>query len=242
MMPVRNRFLAVLPLLAALPFFAMACNPDAGGGESDGRASSLTRHESCVQSLCDQIHDDCMSYIDECFGQCAGMSYEFAYQCVSICNDHECASCTVDECAQHAYEFEVTGPRDENVFASCERARVAINHCGGDVSFFDCDRFARLERPEAAASYDCYAGLACGADGASCEPPISSWGIDFCLALNAECDVYDMGCTPEQADELTRAAAWLKDDVRAEAMKCVEEASCKDVSACLDSWFETVFP
>jgi len=232
----------ILKLLLGLPLFALACSAGPGPSGTGGAPSSLSRQSACQRTHCDKMYDECVSYIDECFGQCYSMSYEFAYQCVSVCNNHQCSVCTGNDCAEHGYVFEIAAPRDEAVFAACERFRAHAEQCGSDTSAVDCDRFSRLERPEVAASYDCYANLSCGAEGASCEPAPTTWGMDFCLALNARCGYQGLGCTPEVADQLNLGAAWLKDDVRAQAMGCIDEDSCSDVAACVNAWSSTVFP
>lgn len=231
----------ILTTLIGFSLLALGCSAGPESGEAGGAPSSLSRQSACAQTLCEQIQDDCTSYIDECFGQCYGMSGEFMYQCISLCNDYECSPCTVNECAEQTYAFEISSPRDESVFAACERYHAKATQCGSDTTAIDCDRFSRLERPEAAAAYDCYAGLTCGAEGASCEPAPTSWGLELCLALNAKCYYADLGCTKEQADQLNAAAAWLKDDVRAEAMRCLDEYSCSDVEACVGAWSAAVF-
>ncbi|MBK8996943.1 MAG: hypothetical protein IPM35_14505 [Myxococcales bacterium] len=227
--------------LASSSLGAAGCATESDSGPA-GANSSLSRQSFCAKTVCEKIHDDCMSYLDECFGQCYGMGPEFAYQCVSVCNNYQCTPCTVNECDEHGYKFEIVAPPDPKVSDACGRYEAKAAQCGADTSRIICDRFSRLERPEAAAAYDCYASLPCGSEGSSCEPPATDWGTNFCLALNATCGFFDMGCTVEQMAEARSAAAWLKDDVRAEAMRCLEEPLCSDVSRCTTAWFETVFP
>lgn len=123
------------------PGCAMESEPRA-----DGPSTSLSRHSFCAQSVCDKILDDCMDYIDECFGQCYAMSAELAYQCVSVCNNHQCSTCIVDECDSQGYDFEVTAPRDPKVFDACGRFEAKALQCGADTSTILCDRFSRLAR------------------------------------------------------------------------------------------------
>lgn len=232
----------LLKALLGLSLLAAACGAGPDADEAGGPRSSLTRSSVCAKTRCEKIFDDCQSYLNECFGQCNAMPIEYSFQCVSVCSNYQCSPCTVDDCVEHDYEFEISAPRNPEVFAACEGFRARSAGCGSDVTKLDCDRFARLERPEVAASYDCLASLACGADEASCAPAPTSWGLSFCLALNASCDYAGLGCTPAEAQQLDQAAAWLKDDVRAEAMKCLDESACSDVSACVNAWFATVFP
>jgi hypothetical protein len=231
-------------LAVTLSLVAVACGVGVPGGNAGttGAIGSLTLSKVCTKTHCDNLYESCQRFRDNCFSQCSYMGYEYAAQCLSVCVNHECTPCSTDVCVEQGYEFSISAPRDEKLFAACEDYHRKLVQCGGDASFLDCDRFARLERPEVGASYECYANAPCGSDPASCEPAPTRWGQDFCVALDDRCGEAGPGCTEETANWLSSAAAWLKDDVRDAAMSCLGEAGCGQIEACVFAWFATVFP
>lgn len=218
---------------------AIACV--SGPGDSRGsEESTLSRTSECGKTICEAHFDDCQSYLDQCFGQCNAMGMEYASQCISVCYNYDCGSCTAEGCAEPAYQFTIESPRNEELFGACQRAVARDAYCGEEISGTVCELYSRLEKPENAAAYDCIAKAPCGAPTFACVPTPVGWGMDFCLALNGRCDAAGFGCTVEQVDSLNAWAAWVKDDVLDEAMRCLDEDSCTEIGACIEAWQGTV--
>lgn len=132
----------------------------------------------------------------------------------------------------------VPAGRDEALYAACRRNWERGVECGAAVDPVSaCDRFARVERPEMAAVYQCATDArasSCEADvDATCPSPRdAAFADELCGALE---------CTEELRSWLAAEGGWLRDDIKQTARNCLAEHRTERAPLdCLLAWAQMV--
>jgi hypothetical protein len=141
--------------------------------------------------------------------------------------------------------FVVTLPDegDPDLQRACERSASQQKACGvtGGLDAWRCSTYAKIERPEMAAAYDCFANLPCDADPSSCTVAPSTFGDELCGAIEDRCPGTCPALSPRLQAALNDEGAWLRDDAKDAAASCSKQASCGDVRDCLKAFVGAVF-
>jgi hypothetical protein len=197
--------------------------------------------EFCEQTRCDVERDECWEDVDDCESTCLSGSIEIFESCYAVCHGMDCPVCGSDddECAVSGYRFEVSGAPDRNIEGACQRAAARDLRCSEQTVDARCEHFARVETARAVAAYVCIAALDCGASIDVCLDalPTSDFGQRFCAGLQETCS--SSQCDAASIDELGR---WLRPEVTAAALDCFDNASCANIDACLEAWWDAVYP
>ena len=233
-----SRRLAVVAVAALVTAFAAGCS---GSESAAGSASSeqMSLEKSCLKTQCDVLKRDGREQCSTCTSACSQASYG----CNASCSERKCSASQETECATTGYKASLPATANAEVEAACNRVRVRLAGCG--VEPFEasaCTLFAKTERGEMAATYDCYAAQPCDATAeaaaAACEPKPSTFGDELCAAVG-DCDSL---CSEERQQLFNREGAWLRSDVMQSARDCRAAATCSDVKSCLGAWAKAVLP
>ncbi len=202
-------------------FVDLTSSPDSEGGTGGGNAPQA--EPETMQFLMHCTKTECETDLDHCAKDCSNSSAP------SVCRK-DCAetySVGKPACSSECDEgtFSVVAPkRDPNVQAACERAVARDVACGSKQVDEHCARRSRVERPEAAAVYDCIAQLPCGADADNCLAPLSlprePLGTAFCAVADIML-VAPNECKSEFKQELNADTNWLRQDVVDVAYACM---------------------
>jgi hypothetical protein len=198
--------------------------------------------EYCAETgamRCKRCRDDADDERDECLRVCAALSERTgASTCFASCEvprpscDAECAL-DPDECAAPGFRFLPSLPSDTALEAACASANLRNHGCRQGPVRTDCGTSSRLERPEAAAVYECVAELECDAVSKPCFSLLGESNSGESLAAS---------CPGEPLDEalvsaVNRAAVWVLPEVLEDARVCSEQACSKRrFSACVQAW------
>lgn len=230
-------------LLVVSCWFGTACS----GAETTVESGALALNafefsEYCAETgamRCERCRAEAEDERGECFRVCAALSERTGSStCFASCEvprascDAECALAP-DECAAPGFRFQPSLPGDASIEAVCTSANLRNQGCRQAPVRTDCEASGRLERPEAAAVYECLAELECGAVAKSCfwELGVSTFGESLAAS-----------CPSEPLDEalvstVNRAAVWVLPEVLEDARVCSERAcSERRFSACVQAW------
>ncbi len=212
--------------------------PGAGPGEVAGSGEPAPFTATCVRRVdCAQEVADCRArhetQCDLCYAGC--ISAGTCDLCISACSTTSCACGASDGfCREWSYEFQLPETRDETHYAACRRLWDQAAECGSELDpAAVCDRFARIERSEMAAAYDCFAAGDVCAPSDACDPtPDEAFADEVCDQI---------ACTSEQWTAYAKAAGWLRDDTKDVARRCLDEDYRTGVpKACVEAWLRFV--
>lgn len=223
----------VLLLAAAVSLAAVT-------GCSSADDPEMTKVEkSCVKTACDaRMNRDsqaCSACMDACFN--ASFDCDPSERCEISCGSSStCSDSERSECVEQGFTVELPAAKSDALADACRRMFARNDECGvrtAPFSAYDCEIWAKTERPERAKDYECVAALPCDDDGASCEVAPSDFGDRLCDAMSATCDGF---CTDDVRAALNLQGAWLKDGVMQAAMTCAKQESCGDARECFQAW------
>lgn len=224
-------------ITAALLSFSFAC----GSSSEDVAPTGMRVDKICVKTECDAKRDDDNKACSRCLDACLDASY--ACDPSSACR-HSCsgkaATCSDEEratCAEETFKAEVGSAASAPLEAACKRFLDHVVGCGvtlrPNLDSSVCSTWAKAEKPEMAAVYDCYANTPCG-EKDTCAPPETTLGKELCDGLAGKCGA--AVCTEQGLEALNRDGSWLRDDVIAAAKSCVAQESCDDAKECFVAW------
>jgi len=235
---------------ALIASFVAACGSSAGDGASSGAEDPpvvpeapdvMRRSDVCIKDACTACEIACDECLSTCFeamvgsGEVIDCHSSCSYSCSGDCT----SSCSGEvACLESLPGFALPQHADKEIEAACDRAVARDQSCGETNLANDCAHYARIERPEVVASYDCFSETPCGEPTDACHPAATLLGDELCDVLTSACAVE---CDPEHVVALNTNAGWLRDDV-IEALRTCWSDSCTFVTDCVDAWWAQVFP
>jgi hypothetical protein len=104
-----------------------------------------------------------------------------------------------------------------------------------------CAIWAKAEKPENAAMYDCVANKGCTDDLRDCAVPTSDFGDDLCAKIDTKCGSSSGSlCSNAWRTPMNENGGIWRSDVISLARKCLDYPDCSDVLGCVDAWTEAV--
>ncbi|HEY3354902.1 MAG TPA: hypothetical protein VGQ83_16730 [Polyangia bacterium] len=260
-MTTHVRFAAVL-----LAVFAAGCFEETSPADDatppahprdEAAPPAMIMTKTCAGANCEANRTQCLAreqqQCNSCFATCEDMMMNGGTTscvdvCASICSTTGCPLCdAASACDEHEYAFALAPnlPRDEPLFAACERWWTGDDACGDTSGWSDsCDVHARTEQPAAVHKYECEAAVTCDLDldayldaYLACfalRPEEPTGGVEIARGLQARCG--DVESWP--AEEYN----WFRPEIVAVAKTCLDEWSCHDIVACLEAWGAAVNP
>lgn len=224
-------------LIAA--FASLALVAVAGcSSEEDGDMTKVSK--SCVKTACDVLHDRDSQACSACTSACFSASFDCdpSERCAISCGESsKCSDSDRATCKEEGFTVELPKTKSAALADACKRMFARHEACGVNTtpfSSFDCETWAKTERPERATDYDCVAGLPCEEDESACAVAPTDFGDRLCDAMAATCE--DAFCDDGTRETLNLHGAWLKDSVMQAAMSCAGQETCGDARACLQAW------
>lgn len=196
--------------------------------------------KGCLRTRCDVQQEQSARYCSQCLSLCSGASFDCdpSERCKLSCGDSpSCSDSDRESCSLSGFKATLPTTKSEAVAVACRKMFERATSCGLTMpgrTELDCDVWAKTEKPEVAASYECNAALPCEDDGAACERPVTDFGDRLCDALSATCE--EDRCTADQRAALNHAGGWLKEGVQAAGLACAAQATCGDASQCITVW------
>lgn len=222
-----------------------------------GCMGSMERQSFCAETRCQQQRnqriDTCVSDVELRCSECYDLYKDIIVSggqvsgnpCNSVCDTShcyrgECPPVEEDECARTGYRFSLP-TTDSRVEEACRRAEARGTRCGEPTVQGHCEVNARVERPEAAAAYECIANTACGASTSDCNTELhpGTLGDEICARINQVC-MGQYTCDPDSREAFNQWQGWLRDDVVSAGRSCLDEPSCEHVRTCLSAWVDTL--
>lgn len=201
----------------------------------------MTFASECARLVPDDEHAACLAEHREMRTSCYLICYGLT-SCYDRCDDAwDGGTCGERDqtCLEHNYRFTRGAQADAELAAACRAAMDSSRGCGAAIEGDPCEVFARTERREAAAVYQCFADLSCDEDRTACGTPVPPYELarHFCdLARPAGYE-----CTPELTAWLNASDGWLRDDVAAAMYQCAPAVGA-DRLRCLNSWLDAINP
>jgi hypothetical protein len=133
--------------------------------------------------------------------------------------------------------FKVDLPEeDPNLAKACIAAVENLQSCGAAVPDADaCHTYAKVERPNRVAAYDCMAKLSCDQDFAACDVSVSNLGNMWCEKFESACGGT---CARGVRETLNTGGAWWRDDAIAAVNGCL--SSCDTAGSCAGAFLSAV--
>lgn len=227
-------FAAVVPMLLSAVLSGCASETDEDAG--------MKVEAACLQTVCDLRQSEDASACSRCLSACSGASFDCdpSDSCAISCGSDpiECSDSDRNACAQSGFKASLPTTKSVELGDACKRMFDHAEQCGMQTNGrtpFDCDVWAKTERPELAATYDCVAALPCDDDGTtSCAVSPTDFGDRVCNAMDSLCG--SAFCTDEQRDILNGDGGWLKESVMNAAIECTKQPTCGDAKGCFDAW------
>lgn len=231
-----NRPAAALVVLVTVAL-AVGCSSEEEGDPG------MKVEETCLKNQCDEMQATSANACSQCISACASASFDCdsSRSCAVSCGGKgpTCTDSDRDTCVERGFKATLPTTKSDAVAAACDEMFVRARLCGAiNASSAPCEAWAKAERPEVAANYECIAALACGEDESSCEPPATDFGERFCDAMDAICG--EVSCTEEQRAIINQDGGWLKESVQAAALACAAQSTCGDAQACMAAWITAV--
>lgn len=181
---------------------------------------------------------------DLCWDTCTDLAiHEGSTGCVSSCErvtlaggcDYLCHA-PADECSTRSLVFELTGVPDDQLLLACNAAGARDQSCNERQTGRECEVYARVERSEARAFYECVAATPCGEDASACvQLPAEGFGA----VVQAQCP--SDALEPALLDKLDWVGDWVHDDMRMDAAICADlYCGHPTFAKCLQAWFDAV--
>jgi hypothetical protein len=212
---------------------------------------SMERERFCAETRCQREVHECETRAAEVCAQCLDAYEELVLSgqipissCEYSCSSRSCRSRCLPgddtQCVRPGYRFSLPAT-DPAVEAACERAVARGMRCGEPTVSGSCSVNARVERPEAAAVYECLANTACGGSGDACVAglPPGTLGDEICARVDQVC-MGQTACGADDRPAFNHWQGWLRDDVVRAGRSCLEESSCDGLRACLAAWVATL--
>ena len=226
----------IVLLAVVAPFLAsVACSAS---------VDSMSIDKACIRTACDDRRERASRACSACSSACSSASYscDSSRACSSSCSSSECSDDDKKECTQTGFKVTLPENGSPELEQACRRAVTHVKGCGGStIDPSACSTLAKIERPESAATYDCFAKVECGADASSCTPPSDSFGDDLCGAIENSCPGTCNNISPKLQAALNDEGPWLREDAKGAARGCSTQSSCGDVRACLKAFANVVF-
>jgi hypothetical protein len=231
---------------------AAACSGAKVGSQGAGMDTSvMTLVTSCAETRCERQQRLCEeaqdSQCDACYEACSSLATNTGNvsclsTCSDICSSSDCYdSCAPDSpCVATSFEFVLPAERDEMHFAACERYRQHVSECLGEPLDEPCDHYARVERPETAAAYDCVAAQSCPtlslSDCVGSLPPGTLGSEDCSVRLRCGWE-----CPEESREVLDFEHRFLRPDAADALRLCFQQPTCDDYARCTSAWAAAIW-
>lgn len=231
-------------MVGSILFFA-ATLAACAGDDDEGASSSMKLTTKCEQTRCDARHARDSLACSRCTSAALNaMYYSSSIDVGSSCT-YSCSTSTCDEsdrttCEDTSFSFEVQAPPDPKLQEGCERMFDHAKACGTTttVDKARCATWAKVERPEMVAVYECAANAACDSSASCGEPAKGAFGSEICDGLRGRCA--DEPCSAELRATVDDLGSWLKTDVKDAARSCLEQRSCNDARGCFNAWASAI--
>jgi hypothetical protein len=153
------------------------------------------------------------------------------------------ASCSGEElsqCVQQGFTVRIDDAPSADVLAACNRMFDHFESCNVRVDGKTksiCAIWAKAEKPESAAFYDCIANEGCNDDPNDCALPTTDFGDDLCNRMASKCgsDVGTVCDTVWRKPLNDNGGAW-RGDIISLGRKCLDYPNCSDVIGCQSAW------
>jgi hypothetical protein len=242
-MPAPIARLSLLTILGVI--LLPSCAPAAARPEERFSASSF-----CIargERPCEREERECRVERDQALDQCwiDCVSIGDCSTCSRVAREpdgcHQCrGESTAAPCTDYRFSFHRARTEDPAVAEACRRYFTTYSACGAEVEGDPCAAFARVERPEASAAYDCLTAAGCDAAASdACERPPPVHGLEHavCSVLHLRCGTT---CTAELSAWLRHTDGWLRTDVALALQVCVDTPACHDYVECVNAWLDEV--
>ncbi len=192
-----------------------------------------TRGDECAD--CEKRADD---MLDDCLSTCQSAIYDgYVMDCGEMCyspGDACFDTCDTDqsECLELAYEFELTGERDDDLLSACQAAVTRDESCEQRSVGVDCKRYSRVERPEAVPVYQCVAQAACEQDASGCSDALGTSYLGAEVAALCPSESLDS----ELQDVLDMEGSWARPELIEDLGVCAELCESGTFEACVLAW------
>jgi hypothetical protein len=231
----------------ALFALAVASFLFAGCGSKSPPPSEMSITKGCTKTACDERMQRDGDACSRCMNACLSADFDCdpSESCSISCG--ESSTCTDNDrstCVQQGFHVEPSQDKSDELATACQGAFAhVVDEChltfGSNYTSSVCDTWARVERPERAADYDCITKVPCDGDFSQCGPAGTTFGDDLCTALAAKCPGV---CDSDRLKLLDLDGAWFRDDVAAAVNGCANQDACEDVRSCFEAWIAAVKP
>jgi hypothetical protein len=209
------------------------------GCSSEEEDPGMKVETACLRTLCDVKQARSSSYCSQCLSLCMGASFDCdpSERCKLSCGDSpSCDDQDRETCSESGFKATLPTTKSEAVAVACRKMFDRAVSCGFEtpISVTACDVWAKTEKPEVAANYECTAALPCEDDGASCARPETDFGDRLCDVMASICG--EEHCGEENRLILNHSGGWLKDSVQNAGLGCAAQATCGDAKKCFAVW------
>jgi hypothetical protein len=203
--------------------------------------------KTCRKTLCDDRLSHEASGCSACLDACSSASYNCdpSTACDLSC-DHSatCSDEDQSECLEQGFTVRIDDAISPEVLAACNRMFDHFASCNLEIpgkTKSICVTWARAEKPENAAYYDCVANKGCSDDVSDCAVPTTDFGDDLCGKIDTKC-ASNAGseCSNAWNTGMNENGGVWRADVVSLARKCLDYPACGDVISCVSAWTEAV--
>ncbi len=200
----------------------------------------------CTKTACDEKMSRDDSSCSRCLDACTSASYDCdpSSACELSCSSNDAPTCSDSErsqCVSQNFVVRVNDAPSSEVLAACNRMFDHLDSCKLEIpgkTRSICAVWAKAEKPENAATYDCVANKGCKDDLSDCATPVTTLGDEFCsVAATCKGTPMDMkSCQYFWGKDLNGNGTVWRDDVLALDKTCLGYASCDDLGSCHEAW------